>query len=84
MQTILKYHLDESFFGELLVDFRSVGDVLCTVCIIQSGQCLFKVALGRGYGGYDGRLCATTQGVLQDASQLALSVDIECGIFNDT
>lgn len=66
-------YLDKSFLGEFLVDFRAIGDVLSSVSIIQSGECLFKIALSRRYGGYDGRLGTTTQGVLQDTSQLAFS-----------
>ena len=66
-------NLDERLFRELLVDFWPIGDVLCTVCVIQCRQSLLNVALGGGDGGNNGRLGAPTQGVLQDASQFAFS-----------
>ena len=41
--------------------------------VVQRGHGLLAVALGRRYGGYDGRLSAAAQGVLQNTSQLAFS-----------
>ena len=53
--------LDKSFFGEPLVDFWSIGDVLCTVGIVKGGESLLDVALSRGDGGYDGGLGTPTK-----------------------
>ena len=65
-------HLDESPLGETLVDLWSVGDILGPVCIVQGAEGLLQAALGWGDCGNNGGLGTATQGVLEDASQLAL------------
>lgn len=54
-------YLDESLLGELLVDLWSVCNVLGSVCVVESGECLLYVGLGRGDRGDDGGLSTTTQ-----------------------
>ena len=65
-------YLDESFLGETLVDLGSIGDVLGPVCVVQGAEGLLQVALGWGDCGDNGGLGTATQGVLEEASQLAL------------
>ena len=66
-------HLDECFLGESLVDLRSVGDVLGPVGIVQRGEGLLDVAHGGADRGNDGGLGPSSQRVLQDPRQLALT-----------
>lgn len=66
------FYLNQRLLRQLLVDLWSVGDVLGTVGIVQSGEGLLNVALSRRNGGYDGSLGATTKRVLKDTSQLTL------------
>ena len=77
-------YFDKSFFGQLLIDFRPVGDVLCPVGVLQCAQRLLQVGLSRRHGGNDGSLSFPTEGVLQHPSQLALAVGDMRGMFNES
>ena len=80
----IRTYFDKGFFGQLLIDFRSVGDVLCPMGILQCAQCLLQVGLSRRYGCNDGSLSFPAEGVLQHPSQLALAVGDMRGMLNES
>ena len=57
---VRKFHLDEGFLRQFLVDLWPVGDVLGSMGIVQRRHGLLAVALSRGDGSNDGGLGATT------------------------
>ena len=63
-----------------MIDLWPVGDVFRSVRIVKSGQSLIEVTLSRGDCGNDGRLGATSEGVLQDSCQLTFPIEKELEI----
>ncbi len=70
--------LDKSLLCEPLVDLWPVGDIPGTMGVVEGAQGLLQVAVGGRDCGNDGRLCTTSQRVLQDPGKLALPMWSVC------
>ena len=66
--------LNQSLLGKLLVDFWAVQNVLRTGRVVEGTEGLFVVALCGRDRGNDARLGAATERVLQQSSELRLTV----------
>ena len=43
----MRAYLEKSLFGQLLIHFRPVGDILCSVGVVERRQSLLEVGSGR-------------------------------------
>ena len=68
----MRAYLEKSLFGQLLIHFGPVGDILCSVGVVERRQSLLEVGSGRWDGSDDGRLGTPTERVLKETSQLRL------------